>query len=337
MKIDVFPHILPPRFFGHVQSVVPAGSFMMRRLGSLPVLYDLDRRFALMDRYGDYVQVLTLGMPIEGFGLPDRSPDLARRANDEMADLVARHPGRFVGFVASLPMDNPEEAQREVDRTVTEMGADGVMVFTNVNGRPLDEPPLLAVLERAAQLGVPIWLHPIRPGSAADYPGERRSKYELWWTLGWPYETSVAMGRMVYSGLFDRHPNCAVIAHHLGGLVPYLAGRLGMGQEDVGTRSEDPDDLAAVRRLRGRPLDYFKRFYGDTAVFGDCPEVLECGLAFFGADRVLFATDMPFDPEGGEALVRETLAGVERMRIGGDVREAIYEGNARRLLGARLR
>ena len=192
------------------------------------------------------------------------------------------------------------------------------------------------MLERAAELNVPIWLHPIRPASVADYPGEPHSRYELWWAFGWPYETSIAMGRLIFAGLFDRHPSPLVITHHLGGVVPYLEGRAAGGLDQIGTRSDDPEDLAARRRLRdGRPIDYFRRFYADTAVFGAGPAALECGVAFFGVDRVFFGTDMPFDPERGPGLIRDTIAGIEGMRITSQERRQIYEGNARRLLRLR--
>jgi aminocarboxymuconate-semialdehyde decarboxylase len=336
MKIDVFPHILPARLYERMVNLVPQGSFMQRRIREIPVLYDLEERFRVMDRFDEYVQVLTLGMPIEALGGPDVAPELARMANDEMAELVAKYPDRFLAFVGALPMNRPEAALAETDRAVRELGARGVLVFTNVNGRALDEPDHLAVLDRAAQLSAGIWLHPIRPATFADYAGEAHSRYELWWAFGWPYETSVAMGRLIFAGLFDRYPDLLVITHHLGGTVPYLEGRAAAGLDQIGARSNDPEDVAALRRLQaGRPIDYFRRFYADTALFGAGPAALECGLAFFGIDRVFFGTDMPFDPEKGPGLIRDTMAGIDRMRITAEARRQIYEGNARRLLRLR--
>jgi len=336
MKIDVFPHILPSRLHERMVKLVAPGSFMQRRVREIPVLYDLEERFRVMDRFDDYVQILTLGMPIEALGGPDVAPELARIANDEMAELVAKYPNRFPGFVGALPMNRPEEALAEAERAVRELQACGVLVFTNVNGRPIDEPGSLRVLERVAELGAGIWLHPIRPATFGDYVGEEHARYELWWAFGWPHETSVAMGRLIFTGLFDRHPNLLVVTHHLGGTVPYLEGRAAAGLDQIGTRSNDPEDIAALRRLRaGRPIDYFRRFHADTALFGAGPVALECGLAFFGIDRVLFGTDMPFDPEKGPGLIRDTIAGIEQMRISAAERHQIYEGNARRLLRLR--
>src|SRR5512147_1101972 len=114
---------------------------MQKRFRDIPALKDLDLRFRIMDRFEDYVQVLTLASPaIEALGAPQDTPELAQLANDGMAELVARYPDRFPGFVASMPMNNPEAALREIDRAITELGATGIQIFSNVNGRPLDEP-----------------------------------------------------------------------------------------------------------------------------------------------------------------------------------------------------
>jgi aminocarboxymuconate-semialdehyde decarboxylase len=336
MKIDVFPHIFPKAFFERMLRVTAGDHYMQKRIRGVPVLVDLDLRFRIMDRYDGYVQVLTLASPpIEALAGPDVSPDLARLANDGMADLVAKHPDRFPNFVASLAMNNPDAAVQELERAIRQLDAAGVQIFSNVNGRPLDEPAFQPIFERMAAHQRPIWIHPARPASFADYPTERRSKYDLWWAFGWPYETTIAMGRLVFSGLFDRFPELVIITHHLGGMAPYFEGRIGHGLAQLGSRSDDPDDAQALRRLKRGPLDYYKMFYGDTAVFGAHP-AMECGLAFFGAEHVLFGTDMPFDPEKGPGFIRETIAAMERMRASADEKTKIYEGNARRLLRLRL-
>jgi aminocarboxymuconate-semialdehyde decarboxylase len=336
VKIDVFPHILPRRYFDRMLEVAPAGMALQKRMTGIPVLVDLDLRQAIMDRYEGYVQVLTLANPpIEVVAKPDFSPELARLANDGMAEVVGKHPDRFPGFVASLPMNNPEAAMVEIDRAIDQLGATGVQIFTNVAGRPLDLPEYGPIFARMAERDLPIWMHPARPASFADYPGEPRSKYDLWWAFGWPYETSVAMGRLVFSGLFDRHPGLKIITHHLGAMIPFCAGRIGGGLDQLGSRTDDPDDGGALARLQRRPLDYFKMFYGDTALFGAW-HAMESGLEFFGADHVLFGTDMPFDPEKGPGFIRDTIAAMTRMRASHEDKAKIYEGNARRMLRLRI-
>ena len=337
MKIDVFPHILPRRYFDRMLETAPPGMALQKRMSGIPVLVNVEQRFRIMDRYEGYVQVLTLANPpLEVVGGPGVSPDLARLANDEMAALVEKHPDRFPGFVASLPMNNPEAAVREIDRAIGDLHATGIQIFTNVAGRPLDLPDYRPVFDRMAERGLPVWMHPARPATVADYAGEARSKYDMWWAFGWPYETSVAMGRLVFSGIFDRHPDLKIITHHMGAMIPFCAGRVGGGLDQLGSRSDDPDDTAALGRLRKRPLDYFKMFYGDTALFGAW-HAMESGLAFFGADHILFGTDMPFDPEKGPGFIRETIAAMERMRATPEEKAKIYEGNAARMLRLRLK
>jgi predicted TIM-barrel fold metal-dependent hydrolase len=334
VKIDVFPHILPRRYFDRMLAVAPPGMALQKRMSGIPVLVDLDERFRIMERYEGYRQVLTLANPpLEVVGGPAVTPDLARLANDGLAEIVERHPDRFPAFVASLPMNNPEAALREMDRALDDLGATGVQMFSNVAGRPLDCPEFRPLFARMAERQLPIWLHPARP-ALPDYAGEPRSKYDLWWAFGWPYETSLAMGRLVFSGLFDRHPHLVVITHHMGAMIPFCAGRIGGGLDQLGSRSDDPDDATALGRLRRRPIDYFRMFYGDTALFGAW-HAMESGLAFFGADHILFGTDMPFDPERGPGFVRDTIAAMARMRATDEEKAAIYEGNARRLLRLR--
>jgi predicted TIM-barrel fold metal-dependent hydrolase len=310
---------------------------MQKRMRGIPVLTDLELRLRIMDRYEGYVQVLTLASPpVEALGGPDVTPELASLANDGMAEIVAKHPDRFPGFVASLPMNNPDATLKEIDRAINDLHATGIQIFSNVNGRPLDGPEYQPIFDRMIGHGLPIWLHPARPASFADYQGETRSKYDLWWAFGWPYETTITMARLVFSGLFDRLPDIKIITHHMGAMLPYFEGRVTHGLAQLGSRTDDPDDGGTLKRLKRRPLDYFKMFYGDTAVFGAHP-AMECGLAFFGADRVLFGTDMPFDPEKGPGFIRETIAAMERMRATPEEKTKIYEGNARRMLKLRLK
>lgn len=336
MKIDVFPHVMPRRYFDRMLQVAPPGMALQKRMSGIPVLIDVELRLRIMDRYEDYVQVLTLANPpIEVAAGRDLSPELARLANDGMAEIATRYPERFPGFVASLPMNNPDAAVREIDRAIDDLHATGVQIYTNVAGRPLDSPEYQPIFDRMAQRDLPIWMHPARPATFADYAGEPRSKFDMWWAFGWPYETSVAMGRLVFSGLFDRHPGLKIITHHLGAMVPFCAGRVGGGLDQLGSRSDDPEDIGALGRLRKRPIDYFKMFYGDTALFGAW-HAMESGLAFFGVDHVLFGTDMPFDPEKGPGFIRDTIEAMTRMRATEAEKAQIYEGNARRLLRLRL-
>ena len=328
-KIDAFAHILPPRYLEHLErhlaSTMSAAQLRYYQEGVFrfdPVISDLDARWLRMDAHGDYAQVLVLAVPpLEEIEPPRAGAELAERANDEMAELVRRFPERFVGFAAALPLADVEASVAEIDRAIGELGALGVQLFTNVRGAPLDHPRFDPILARVETLDRMVWLHPTRNATWPDYPTERESDYGIWWSLGWPYETAAALSRLVYSGQMERHPGLRVIAHHGGGMVPHFPSRLAMGPGYRQTR----DSLA-------RPaLDYFRRFYADTALFG-APHAVRCVIEFFGAEQVLFGTDIPLGPPDA---VDATIADLESAGLPDADLAAVYAGNAQRLLGVR--
>jgi aminocarboxymuconate-semialdehyde decarboxylase len=331
-KLDVFNHFAPESYYARLMTTAPSHKDMGKRLRNIPLLHDLDGRFRVMDEFGDdYQQILSLpSPPIEAMVGPREAVELARIANDGLADLVRRHPDRFPGFVASLPMSDPDALLVEARRAMGDLGACGVQVFTNVNGAPLTAPASLPLFDVMAEYDRPIWLHPARGANVSDYKTEETSLFEIWWTLGWPYETSVAMARIVFAGLFDKHPNLKIITHHMGGMIPYFEGRVGHGWDQLGTRSSDVDYKALLGTLKRRPIDYFRLFYADTALFGAAAGTA-CGLSFFGDDHVLFASDTPFEPEPG-IYIRETLGVIDGLAISDEVRARIYAGNALKLL-----
>ena len=249
-KLDVFNHIYPRPYFDRMLAVAPRFKDIGKRMRGIPMLIDLDERFRVMDRFDDYQQILSIATPpIEVYSSGQDSVDLARLANDGMAELVAKHPDRFPGFVASLPLGDPDAAMREIERAVGELGARGIQLFSNINGKPLDTPEHLALFDRMAAFDLPVWLHPYRGADISDYASETKSKFEIWWTFGWPYETSVAMARLVFSGIFDRHPNLKIITHHLGAMAPYFEGRVGPGWDQLGTRTSDVDYTGVLEGL----------------------------------------------------------------------------------------
>jgi predicted TIM-barrel fold metal-dependent hydrolase len=330
-KLDVFNHFFPERYFGKLMELAPTHKDMGKRIRNIPLLHDLDARFKVMDGFGEYRQILSLpSPPVEALAAPAAAIDLARIGNDGLADLVRRHPDRFPGFVAALPMNDPDAAVSEAARAMTDLGACGVQLFTNVNGVPLTAPHYLPLFDLMAVHDKPVWLHPARGAGFADYQTEQASLYEIWWTFGWPYETSVAMARIVFAGLFDKHPGLKIITHHMGGMVPYFEGRVGHGWDQLGTRTSDVDYTERLRTLRRRPIDYFRLFYADTALFG-AAAATACGLSFFGVDRVLFASDMPFEPQPG-VYIRETIDAIDRLSIPEHERARIYAGNTESLL-----
>ena len=331
-KLDIYNHVLPKAFIARMRELAPGRGDMVKRVTSIAMLHDIEARIRMMEQWPGYQQVLTLANPpIEAIAGPGDAPALARLGNDELKRICDAKPDKFPAWAASLPLNNVPAALDEMDRALA-LGARGIQIFTNVNGRPLDDPEFFPILERATNHHrVPIWMHPARGASVADYPGEAKSKYEIWQVLGWPYETSVAMARLVFSRVLDRLPEMKIITHHLGAMIPYFEGRVGPLWDQLGSRTSDEDYTSLLKSMVKRPIEYFRMFYGDTAVGGSKAAIC-CGLEFFGADRVLFASDCPFDPEGGPMFIRETIKAIDALDISDDDRRKIYYRNALRLM-----
>ena len=327
--VDIYTHVLPAAFTGALER--QGGRFgLVKRLMEVRELYDFDQRFRTMDGLGDYRQIVSLpNPPIEAFADAAQGAMLARIANDAMAELVHRHPDRFPGFIAALSLNDVAAALGEAERALTELGALGVQIFTNIAGKPLDLPEFAPLFARLAEHDLPIWLHPARTSETTDYAAEPRSRFEMWWCFGWPYDTSVAMARLVFAGLFDRHPGLKIITHHLGGMIPFFDKRIENGLAVLGSRTREEDHTGVLRALKRPHIDYFRMFNADTALFG-ASGGLSCGLGFFGVDNVVFASDAPFGPiaETREAVLREELAPAQA--------RAILCGNAERLVGRKL-
>ena len=331
MKLDVFNHIFPKRFFDEFINTASGPHDIGKRVRNIQTLVDLEARFRVMDEFDDYRQIISLPLPpLETIAAPDRSPALVRAANDGLAQLAEKHPARFPSFVAALPLNNPAESEKEADRALTQLGACGVQFYSNVAGKPLDSEEFFPLIQELARRGVGIWIHPARGADFPDYLSEARSQYEIWWTLGWPYETSAAMSRIVFSRLFERCPGLKILTHHMGGMIPYFEGRVGHGWDQLGTRTSDQDYTALLDSMKKRPIDYFKMFYADTALFGALPAT-QCGLAFFGIEQVLFASDMPFEPVPG-LYTRETIRVIESLPLTPEQKAQIYYKNAERFL-----
>ena len=329
--VDIYCHIFPDRFFQEMNRIAPRLGNIGARLRGVKKLFDLDERFREMDQFGDYREIISLpNPPIEDFAQGDIGLSLARIGNDSMAELCARHPARFPAFVAALSLTDVEGSVREARRAVAELGAGGVQIFTNIAGRPLDDPAFEPIFAAMAELDLPIWLHPARTAAMPDYTAEQKSRYEMWWCFGWPYETSVAMVRMVFAGLLDRYPSLKIITHHLGGMIPFYDGRIGPGLAVLGSRTLDEDYSKVLSSLKRPHLDYLHDFYGDTALFGGGVQAVRCGLEFFGVDHVVFATDTPLGP------IAPTIARINELEIPQGDRRKIFAGNAERLLRRKL-
>jgi predicted TIM-barrel fold metal-dependent hydrolase len=335
--IDVFNHFFPQRIY-ELMLASPAGQKDLgKRMRGIPALYDIEERLRVVDSFLDYTQIICLGMPaIDRLTGPEHSPEWARLGNDGLAEMVAKYPDRFVGYAASLPMNAPDAAAKEAERVLAN-GANAIQLHTNVDGAPIDQEAFLPIYEIIEKSGKPILLHPIRTREMADYRNETKSKYEICSVIGWPFETGAALARLVFSGIMDRFPDLKVISHHLGGIIPYFEGRVAHSWDQLGARTSDEDYSLLLKKLKKRPFDYFKGFYGDTALAGARAATV-CGISFFGPDHVLFASDCPFDKEKGRGYIRSTIEVMESLdHLSQSDKEKICHKNAEMMFGLRPR
>ncbi len=309
MKIDIYSHILPAKYLAAYSQKNPA--VLKTTDARNRAVVDLETRLKVMDRYPGVFQVLSISQPaVESMVAPDDAVLLARMANDEMAEIVADHPDRFLGAVACLPLNNLEAALEEADRAITKLGFKGVQIYSSVNGETLDHPKFRPLFEKMAEYDLPLWLHPCTNEKRGAAGGG---------LLNWPFETASAMVNLVASGVFLDFPQIKFITHHCGSMIPFFEQRI---------RWLMPEILGEKCRVR-RPEEHFRKFYNDTAVYGSTPALM-CGYAFFGAEHMLLGTDAPMGPKPG--LTQETIASVERMNIPDYEKEMILEKNAVRLL-----
>ena len=182
MFIDIYTHIFPGDFFQQMAKAAPRLENIGKRMQAVKMIHDLDVRFRLMDEFGDYGHVISLpNPPLEDITEPEVGANLARVANDAMAELVRKHPDRFPAFVAALAMHDMDATMDELHRAIRDLGARGVQIFTNIAGEPLDIPKFQPVFDAMAEYDLPIWMHPARAATMADYASEERSRFEMWW------------------------------------------------------------------------------------------------------------------------------------------------------------
>jgi len=320
--IDIYSHILTP---GYMEALKNYGVDVKRRV-SVTTLWDMEERFRIMDRFDGLRQVIVPGGTPAINATPAQEAELARIANDEVTELVSRHPDRFAGAAALLPLQSMEETLRETDRAIGSLHLQGVHLPTPALGRPIDRPEFMPLYEKMCSYDLPIWLHPTRP-ALPEYPGEEGSVYDTFCVWGWPYESTIAMTRLVLSNVMTKFPALKMIIHHAGAMVPFFADRIvntygvapGMGRQNH------------TLNVKGDVLDYFRRFYVDTALNGSTAGLM-CAYAFYGADHLLFGTDAPYDARNGLIATRDTIASIKAMTIPEAEKKQIFETNARKLM-----
>lgn len=328
MKIDIFTHVLPPKYrealYKYVDKFVTEKNVMEKRT----TLTNVEERLRLLEKFEDVVQVLSVTLPpVEEILSPKEAIELAKISNDEMAEWVAKYPKKFVGAIANLPLNDIDASLREAERAIKELGFKGIQIYTSIQGKPLSSEEFMPLYELMCRFDLPIWIHPLRRSFTPDYPTEKNSFHQIFSIFGWPYETTAAMTRLVFCGIFERFPNIKFITHHCGAMIPYFADRIVVhynnGLERLGQKF--------FPGLKKHPIEYFKMFYNDTALNGN-PAGLMCAYAFFGEDKLLFGSDMPYDIENGVIAIRETIRAIESLYIPEASKNKIFYENAKRLL-----
>ncbi len=308
MKIDIFAHILTEKYLSTYSTKNP--KILDHVETKNRAVTNVGTRLRLMDRYPDVGQVLTVANPpLDEYVSPEDAAELAKIANDELAELLEKYPDKFLGAVACLPWNNIEAALKEIDRTIIQMRFKGIQVTTRVKGESLDLPKFRPIFELMAEYDLPIWIHPT-PNDKLDPDAG---------VFSWPFETAMAMYYLVTSGIFNEFPDIKFITHHCGSMVPTFAKRT----KWIMAAAPRKNDM--VRN----PEEHFRKFYNDTALYGNT-DALMLGYAYFGVDHLLFATDAPLGPRYG--LTSETITSIEEMNIPEADKKKIFTQNAVNLL-----
>lgn len=272
--------------------------------------FDIDKKIERANSVGIDKIVVNLGSPWTNFLEPREATQLTRKTNDAIAESVRKHPDKLYGL-AAVPLKDLENYLEELDRAILDLGLSGVLVGTNVNGTYLDSPDFRPFFRRVEELGVPLFLHPTTPAGYKSI-----EEHQLVDIVGFTSETSLVIGKLIFSGVLEECPSLKLVAPHAGGALPYLAGRFDIFY------NADPRCREHARRP---PSQYLKRLYYDCIAYSS--DSLRCVYSLVGADHMMFGTDEPFP------LNLEFLKGnISGMSLSEAEEELIYYRNAERLL-----
>jgi aminocarboxymuconate-semialdehyde decarboxylase len=324
VRYDLHTHYYPAAFFDRIKehgrefsfATDPTGRTIItyggaRFFGITPPMTDPVKRLADMDRVGIDVEVLSLSTPNVFFAEAPTQAAIAREVNDAYADLISLYPTRFKAF-ASIPMDDPDAALEELRRTIHDLRMNGVVLLSNIRGRALTSPVYRPFFEEADRMKLCIFLHPMLPANAAPF-----GEYVLGPLVGFPFDTTLAVARMCFDGLFRELPNIRWLIGHLGGAIPWLMERLDSGYRDFAecrTKIDQP------------PSAYLKRLYYDTVTFS--PYNLRHARDLVGADHMAMGSDYPHLL----GSIDRAVSSIENLDIPAHEKERIFSGTALSIL-----
>jgi aminocarboxymuconate-semialdehyde decarboxylase len=323
-KLDLHTHYYPEAFFQKIRETQsdfsfdkdPTGRTIIkyrgaRFFGITPPMTDVAKRIEDMDRVGIDVEVVSLSTPNVFFADAQRQPEIARMVNDAYAELITKHPRRFKGF-ASIPMDAPDAALKELHRAINDLKLNGVILLSNIRGNTLTSPTYRPFFEEANRMKLCIFLHPMIPANSEPF-----REYVLGPIIGFPFDTTLAVARMCYDGLLRDFPDIRWIIAHIGGAVPYLMERMDNGFRDFAECRVKIDQL---------PSTYLKRLYYDTVTFSAYN--LNLARDLVGADHLVMGSDYPHLL----GSIDRAVSSIESLNIPQSEKQRIFEGTALAIL-----
>ena len=326
--IDVHSHFYPKAYLSILEkrNTWPIMSFdekgrtiIVDRRGRIVTItepmFNLEMRIRDMERLGVSMQCLSLSAPWTYFAKPEEEVKIAKMVNDEIARAVEKYPDRFIGL-ATLPLSDIDMAIEEAKRAIKDLGLKGIIMGTNINGETLDSPRLRPVFEVISSLKVPILLHPATPLCV-----EYMSEYRLAPMVGFPFETTMAVARLIFSGILSRLDTLSIIAVHGGGAIPYLAGRMEICYKAYPECREHIND---------QPMKYLTMIYYDTVLYS--LPALKCLYETVGSRRMLFGSDYPH-VIGDPLWVKKTI---NELKASDEEKQAILRENASKLFNVQL-
>jgi len=324
MKIDFHNHYYPEEYLRYLKKKYSDvrvekdsyGTVKATLYGTTIILLDPKERIGVMEEIGVDVQILSLSAPNVYFDDDENNLALARMTNDYLSQICCQHPDRFMSF-ASIPITNVDYALKELDRAINDLGMNGIILGTNVNGRYLDAKEFYPFFEEVNRMRLPIFIHPMDPPGAEAM---HMHDYNLIALVGFPFDSTLTAARIVFSGMMDRFKRINFILSHMGGALPYLFERLDYGYRHMSACKENITNL---------PSQYFKRFYYETALSYHLPQ-MDCAIRSVGPDSILLGSDYPFVPP---ELGKKSIAIIDDLEISEEDREKIYTKNAKRILG----
>jgi aminocarboxymuconate-semialdehyde decarboxylase len=315
LVIDAFGHVMPTPFCQTLLAAYP--TVELKELSVLTYFGDMENRVRILDKHGIDKQVLTLARPSIWMNMP---PEMTFRmtplANDAVAEVARKFPDRLIP-TGTLPVPT-EEYLPEFDRCMNELGMAGIQIVSNIDGKQLDDPAFRAFFARANETKTPLWIHP-----------QLQQGWSQQWVLdkifGWPFDTTIAMARLVFSGMMEEFPDLNIVVHHMGAMVPHFSERI------KGFYDSTYFPRANFIPLKKGPLEYFGRFYGDSVLNGSV-HAFECGYKFFGPEHIVFATDYPFGPNQGEEWMAGALHQIKSVDLPQNEKDLILAGNVQRII-----